>query len=656
MRMTIEEALRHAAEACAGRDFVLMEQLCRAVLAARPDIVEARYNLGIALHAQRRLAEALDAYGECIARRPSFADAYNNRGVVQRELGRMEEALADYDRALALDPAASRAHNNRGVVLRALRRFDAALASYTRAIEIDPGFAEAHCNRGSVLADLGRLPEALESQERAIAASPGHVDAWVRRGVALTDLRHHGAAAQSLRRALDLDPTRDWVEGLWLQAKLRICDWHGFEEHLAHLTARIARGERASLPFPCLLLVDSPALHRQCAAAWADAWAASGPLAPAPVARERPARLHIGYFSADFHEHATAYLMAGVLEQHDRAAFEVTAFSFGPRTGDPMQLRMAHAVERFVDVRERSDDDVVRLARELHVDIAVDLKGYTDHARTAIFAARAAPVQVNYLGYPGTMAAPFMDVVLADRTVVPEDSQGDYTERVAYLPGCYQVNDAVRAVDATPTSRAAQGLPAEGFVYCCFNNSFKILPAVFEGWMRVLERVPGSVLWLLADDPLAADNLRREASRRGIDEARLVFAERIAQGAHMARLPLADAFLDTFPYNAHTTASDALWSGVPLVTRAGQSFASRVAASLLQEVGLPELVAATREDYEALAVRLASDAAWRGDIRARLASARHASGLFDPRRHARELEAAYVSLARGSMPASARRT
>lgn len=671
----LQEALRRAHVAWQGGDLRQVEHLCRAILQARPEAfealhlmgmlalrlgraddasrlfaraaavhpasVEARYNLGVALHSSGRHPEALEAYGAVIALRPDFAEAYTNRGVVFRDLGRNAEALADYERAIALGPSAARACNNRGVILRELRRPDEALASYDRAIAAKPDFAEAHCNRGAVLADLGRHGEALASQERALALAPNFADAWVRRGVALTDLGDHGAAVESLRRALDLDPKREWLEGQWLHAKLRVCDWSDVEADIAHLRERVAKGERATLPFPFLALVDDPALHRRAAETWAVARANVPVLPPAPRPRANPARLHIGYFSADFHEHATSYLMAGVLEAHDRGAFEVTAFSFGPRTHDAMQQRIERAVERFVDAHGMTDEAVVRLARELHVDIAVDLKGYTDHARTGIFAMRAAPVQVNYLGYPGTMAAPFMDTIFVDETVVPPSAHEVFTERVAYLPGCYQVNDAHRAVAEAKPTRADVGLPDEGFVYCCFNNPFKILPAAFDSWVRILGRVPGSVLWLLADHELTMRNLREEAKRRGIDPARLVFAPRVPQPEHMARFPLADAFLDTFPYNAHTTASDALWSGVPVVTRMGKSFASRVAASLLRAVGLEDLGAESRERYEALAVRLANDASWRSAIRERLDRGRTEGRLFDPVRHARHLEAAF---------------
>jgi predicted O-linked N-acetylglucosamine transferase (SPINDLY family) len=611
--------------------------------AAQPWRFEAHYNLGYALHLLRRLEESVESYGRAIALRSDVADIYNNRGVVLRDLGLSAQALEDYDRAIALRPGSAEAHNNRGIVLREMGRPREALESYGRAVALRPRFAQAYSNAGSVLYDLGRLAEALQCQDQALAIEPGFVDAWVKRGVALRDMGRHGDSLASLERAMQLDPKYEWLEGLWMLAKMRVCDWAGFDESLANLIARVDRGERATHPFPWLALSGSATSERKAATIWAEA--RLGKFAPAlamPVTR--PPRLRIGYFSSDFHEHATSWLLAGVLEHHDRSAFEVTAFSYGRDTGDAMRRRVAAAVERFVDVRERSDGDIAALSRELGIDIAVDLKGYTDGGRTGIFAARAAPIQVNFLGYPGTMAAAFIDTIVADATVIPEGDERHYTERVIRLPGCYQPNDTSRAVREKPLTREELGLPPEGFVFCCFNNNYKITPGVFASWMRVLDRVPRSVLWLLRDDDLAATNLRREAERLGIEPARIVFASRMSQADHLARYRCADLFLDTRPYNAHTTASDALWMGLPLVTCEGETFAARVASSILRAAGLPELVTGTPEAYEALAIELATNRARHAALRETLQSRRLSQALFDAQAFARKLEAAYSEM------------
>jgi predicted O-linked N-acetylglucosamine transferase (SPINDLY family) len=336
--------------------------------------------------------------------------------------------------------------------------------------------------------------------------------------------------------------------------------------------------------------------------------------------------------------------MAEIFERHDRSRFEVTAFSFGPEKQDAMRARVSKAFERFVDVRGLQDAGVAALARKLSVDIAVDLKGHTEDARPGIFAQRAAPVQVAYLGYPGTMGAGYMDYIIADATVIPEAHKEHYTEKVVWLPDSYQANDSTRPISSRTYSRGLEGLPETGFVFCCFNANYKFLPGTFDAWMRILKHVQGSVLWLIEDNAEAVANLRKEAVRRGVDAGRLVFAGRLPQAEHLARQRLADLFLDTLPCNAHTTTSDALWAGLPVLTRSGETFAGRVAASLLKAVGLPELVVATQEAYEALAIALASDPARLAAIRRKLSAARLTSPLFDAARFAHNIEAAYVAM------------
>ncbi|NJD88586.1 MAG: tetratricopeptide repeat protein [Betaproteobacteria bacterium] len=614
---------------------------CERAAALRPDFALARYNHGLALHVLGRLPEALAAFDRAIALRDDFPDAHNNRGVVLRELGRLPEALRSHERAIALAPASAEAHNNRGAVLRALRRPAQALESYSRAIALRPAFAQAHCNAGNALGDLGRHAEALQCCERAISADPGYVDAHVRRGIALRDLGRRLEALQSYERALALDPAFDWLEGLWLHEKMRVCDWSGLAGQVGHLAGRIERGEKATAPFAVLAMPVAQAVQRTAAQTWVEAMYPARELLPAIAPAPRGGRIRIGYFSADFHEHATSYLVAEVLERHDRARFEVTAYSFGPDTRDAMRARIAAAVERFVDVRELSDEEVARLARGHGIDIAVDLKGFTEDARTGIFALRAAPIQVSYLGYPGTMAAPYVDYLVADATVAPEEHRAHYAESLVLMPGCYQANDSKRRISERAFTRAQMGLPESGFVFCSFNNNFKIAPDTFDAWMRLLGRVEGSVLWLLEDNEWAAANLRAEAGRRGIDAGRLVFARRMPLDEHLARHRLADLFLDTLPYNAHTTASDALWAGLPVLTCLGGTFAGRVAASLLRAVGLPELVVDTVQEYEALALALASDPERLAGLRRRLEANRATAPLFDSARFAANLEAAY---------------
>jgi len=391
-------------------------------------------------------------------------------------------------------------------------------------------------------------------------------------------------------------------------------------------------------------LTDDLALQRQAAEIWMRDKCPENPGLGALPVRMPGSKIRIGYFSADFHNHATMFLMAQVFERHDRSRFELVAFSFGPDTQDAMRARAVAAFDQFLDVRTRSDEAVAALSRELGIDIAVDLKGYTEHERTGIFALRAAPIQVNYLGYPGTMGAPFIDYLIADPVLIPAEARVQYTEKIAYLPHSYQPNDTHRIIADRVFTREELGLPEKGFVFCCFNSSYKITPQVFDVWVRILQQVPGSVLWLFKEHAATELNLRREAVQRGLDPARLVFAPRMELPEHLARHRQADLFLDTLPYNAHTTASDALWTGLPVLTCMGQSMASRVAASLLHALELPELVTQTEQDYEALAVSLAQTPDKLRTLCTKLQENRLTSPLFDTDMFTRDIERLYTRM------------
>ena len=613
-------------------------------IAIRPAFAEALNNCGNALRELGRYADAVASYDRAIAIRPDLAGAHNNRGIALRDLKRYREALESYDRALALEPNYGDAYNNRGIALRDLKRHAEALASYERAFALKADDAELLFNRGNVLLELGRNAEAVESYDRALALEPRYADACNNRGVALDRLKRHAEALASYRRAAEISPDLAFVYGSWLHTKMQLCDWDGIAGDFADLRERIERHEPAASPFFVLAAPASAALQRAAAEIWVQAHHPANRASAPTFRRRRREVMRIGYFSADFHAHPTSYLTAGLFEHHDRSRVHLTAFSYGPHTNDPVRQRLCAAFDRFLDVRNRSDDEVVSLARDLEIDIAVDLKGFTQNARTGIFAARSAPIQVSYLGYPGTMGAEYIDYLVADNVLVPLSQQAHYSEKIAYLPHSYQVNDPKRPISSRSFTREELGLPRSGFVFCSFNNSYKILPDTFDCWMRLLIAVPGSVLWLLEDTAAAAANLRKEAARRGVDAGRLVFAPRMPLPEHLARHRLADLFVDTLPYNAHTTASDALWAGLPVLTCLGTTFAGRVAASLLDAVGLPELVTGTTEAYERLALSLAGDPDRLASIREKLARNRLTAPLFDARLFAKHLEAAYAAM------------
>jgi predicted O-linked N-acetylglucosamine transferase (SPINDLY family) len=613
-------------------------------LALRSDHAFAHNMRGLTLQESKRHEEAIDSYDKAIAANPNGAEAHYNRGNALRELGRHEAAVANYDRAIALRPDYAEAYNNRGLALAALNRLEAAAASCGQAITLHPQSAEAHNNLGIVLATLKRFDAAIERYDAAVALEPDYADAYYNRGNALAEQQDHARAVESYDRAIALQPDGKSQRAARLHSKMMICDWQGLAAEIAQIEAGIESGEETPNPFFVLGFSRSDSVQKKAAQVWVAATCPANPALPPLPHRAPRARIRLGYFSADFHDHATMYLMAGLFEAHDRAAFETTAFSLGPPSRDAMRRRLELACEHVIDVSGSSDLEAAALAREREIDIAIDLKGYTRDGRPGIFALRAAPLQVSYLGYPGTSGAPYIDYLIADRKVAPERRWGRYSEKIICMPDSYQVNDAKRRIADREFTRAELGLPPAGFVFCCFNSSYKIMPETFDIWMRVLRRVDGSVLWLLEENARAVSNLRREAVRRGVGAERLIFAAPMAHAEHLARQRAADLFLDTHPYNAHTTASDALWAGLPVLTYVGETFAGRVASSLLSAVGLSELIAPDADAYGEMAVELAMNPSWLGRIKHRLADCRGGAALFDTALFARNLEAAFARI------------
>ena len=609
-----------------------------------PAYAFAHSNLGRLRDRQGRLEEAESCFRTAIGHQPDLAPLHANLGGVLLARQDFAGAQAACQRAVELDPGLPDGWRNLGLALAELKRFQDAEAAYRTAIELEPGSPEAWSNFGNLLTEALRLEEAEAAYRKALDLDPRSAETWSNLGNALRELKRFETAIECLERARALNPNLDYGQGTLLATRMRICDWSSFASDTAGLIAAIGAGRKVAKPFDVLSLSADPGVQRAAAKTWSqDRWPQPTP-ALAGGAGQAKEKITVGYFSADFHDHATAHLMVGFFEKHDRAAFETIAFDFGPRRDDEMARRLPAAFDRFIDVRPMSDDEIADLSRQLGVDIAVDLKGFTQDSRPGIFSRRAAPIQVSYLGYPGTLGSSWMDYLLADPVVIPPESHSLYSEKVVQLPHCYQVNDAARLIADTAWRRADAGLPESGFVFCCFNNSFKINPEVFDVWMRILTRVEGSVLWLLEDTPAAARHLAAQAVRRGVAAERLVFAQRVPVADHLARHRLADLFLDTLPYNAHTTASDALWAGLPLLTCMGESFAARVGASLLTALGLPELIASDWSAFEQLAVDLATAPDRLTAIRRKLAFNRLNMPLFDTALSTRHIEAAFVTM------------
>ena len=620
-----------------------LASLDRAV-ALRPDYAEAHFNRGNVLLDLRRFDEALTAFDCAVALAPGDSDTLFNRAEALTALRRFDEALATYDFLLTRQPEDADLLCNRGNILFELHRMNEAFASYDRALALAPDVARLHYNRSHALLELGDPAASLPGFARALALKPDDADALYGNGQALFDLKRYAEAADAYERLVALHPEHKFARGEILHATLACCDWRDYDRNRTAVLTAAEAGELVADPFVFLSLSNSPAAQLRLTQNYARE---EHPAAAPPLwtgRRYRHERIRVAYVSADFREHAVAYLIAGLFEAHGRSRFEITVMALNPDNGDAMRARIARAADRFVDASRISDREAAEIIADSETDIAVDLMGYTQGSRPGIFAWRPAPIQVNYLGYPATMGASYIDYIVADRIVIPEDDRRFYAEQVVHLPDAYQVNDAKRQIaDDTPTRREA-GLPESGFVFCSFHTNYKITPVVFNIWMDLLREVEGSVLWLLEDSETTVANLRREAQERGVAASRLVFAPRMALPHHLARHRLADISLDTLPYNAHTTASDALWAGLPIITCPGNTFAGRVAASLLHAAGLPELITTNLAEYAALALKLAREPARLAVLKTKLAGNRDRCALFDTDRTRRAIESAYETM------------
>jgi len=573
---------------------------------------------------------------------PPAADAADRHYALGRSLvlsGDLRGGWVHLQRAIALRPGFALPRVLWGQLLLQRGQSADALEAFRRAAEEDPQCVEAHLSLGTALVLSGAARRAVSSYDAAIAIAPSGFRAHLLRGWALRQCDRLDEAVTSLETALRLQPDMPQALAEALLCNMWICDW-GRAARMMQALRQLPGAMHGVEPSTLIALSDDPSEHLLAARSHSARIAGSiTPMPPAP--RYDHERIRVAYISRDFFAHATSFLMAELFELHDRSQFSILAVSFSNDDGSAVRRRIAQACDQFVTLRDQPDHEIARWLREQQVDIAVDLKGLTGFARPGIFALRPAPIQVNYLGQPGTIGASFIDYLIADEFLIPPHSQAFYAEKIAYLPDSYQVNDRKRAVSPRIPTRAEAGLPADGFVFCCFNNDWKITSPVFDIWMRLLAAVEGSVLWLLGDNRWAVENLRREAVARGIAAERLIFAERAPNDIHLARHRLADLFLDTLPCNAHTTASDALWSGVPIVTCAGRSFPARVAGSLLCAVGLEQLVTHSLEEYEALARALAHDRDRLTSLHAHLSHERERLPLFDTPRFRRHLEQAY---------------
>jgi len=642
-----------------------------------PQFAHAHNNLGTALVDHERFDDAVKSYKKAIDINPQFAEAHNNLGQVLNTLGQFKAGVNSFKKAIEINPKFAEAYYNFGLTLKKLKYFDEAINNFLSAVSIKPDFFEALNNIGSCLSFLGRIDEAIKSYEKALTINPEYANAHHDLGNALISIGQFKSGVKAIERSIEINPDFaeaytslgnffksrkqrdksqtyynlayslkpdiDFLFGEILNNEKNLCDWSNLSGSLNKLEKTIVNMERVIAPFALLSLIDDPALQRKASEIKVNSDFPKNNDLPITGRYPKHPKIRIGYFSADFKIHPVSTLTAELYEVHDRAHFEIHAFSFGPDTKDEMNLRIKAGVDHFHNVESMSHMEIVNLARSLEIDIAIDLSGFTAKARTYIFAMSVAPVQLSYIGYLGTMGADYYDYLIADPMMIPKESQKHYVEKIAYLPS-FQVNDSKDLPPDLTMTRKDLGLPETGFVFCCFNNTYKITPTTFDGWARILNSVQDSVLILYASNELSKANLIKEIKQRGIAAERLIFGENLERAKYLARYRVADLFLDTHPYNAGTTASDALKMGLPMLTMKGKSYQARMGASIVNAVNLPELITNTQEEYESLAIELATNPDKLKAIKDKLANNLPTAPLYDTKLFAKNIESAYTQM------------
>ena len=643
MNTQIQLMVAQGLQAFQSGNFDSANLILKRVLQADLKNLQALQILGLIRASQGNYKEAADFLGKAARINPNDASLQYNLAKALTDSGNHKDAITHHKKAVALAPNNPEAWLSYGKTASNLFRYDDAIAHYDKALSLKPDYAEAALNNGVVMYELKRYDEAIVYAEKALAIKPSFFEAWRNKGSALCELKRYEEGIAHYDKALSLNSVSSWLCGDLLHTKMKMCSWSGLPKSLENICGKVMVKEQVIHPFSLLSLNDDALLHKKSSELYVQSKYPFNPVLGIIPRQPKNQKIRIGYFSADFKIHPVALLIAELFEIHNRVQFEIYAFSL-VRANDEMRGRLFKAFDHFIDVEALSGLEIAQMTRNLEIDIAVDLTGLTKDSVTEIFSYRAAPIQVNYLGYPGTMGADYIDYIIADKILIPVESQADYSEKVVYLPNSYQVNDRKRLISDRVFTRKELGLPENGFIFCCFNNNFKILPVTFNSWMRILQEVEGSVLWLLQDNSYVVENLKEEAQKQGINPLRLIFAGRMPPSEHLARHRHADLFLDTWPYNAHTTTSDALWTGLPVLTMMGKSFASRVAASLLNAIDLPELITNTQEDYEAMAVDLATKPEKLNTVRKNLLENRLISPLFNTPLFTKNLEAAYIKM------------
>jgi predicted O-linked N-acetylglucosamine transferase (SPINDLY family) len=600
-----------------------------------------KYKEAVDLHRTGQVKKAKGICLKILEDEPKNFDILHLLGIISFQLKDYKKSSELISEAIKINPKDAEAYNNMAIVSKKLNQFDVAYNNFCNAIKLKPDYAEAHNNCGVILKELKKEEDAIKSFELAIKFNKNYAEAYYNLGHIFFERKKYNEALKNFYQSYKINSKLDYLLSSIIFIKHRICEWNSFDKNLFDLENIILNEKKKINPFLTLSFYESPQLQKTSAEIFVKNEYNDKNNQNYKFNNQAKKKLRIAYYSADFRNHPMSYLLANLYELHDKNKFEIIGISFGPDKNDEMRKRVSSAFDKFYDLRLKTEDEIVKFSRELKIDIAIDLMCFTKYHKFGIFVKKCAPIQVNYLGYPGTSGTNYLDYIIADKILIPKESQKHYSEKIVYLPDTYQANDSTKKIADKIFTREELGLPKDGFVFCCFNNNYKITPQVFDVWMRLLEKVENSVLWILSEDINISKNLKKEATIRGIDFNRIVFAERIKMNEHLARQKVADLFIDTFPYTGHTTASDALWVGLPVLTRIGKSFASRVSASLLNAIGLSELVTNSEKEYEDLAIELAKNPPKLKEIKNKLKNNRNTKPLFNTQIFARNMEKAY---------------
>jgi len=613
------------------------------IIKQNPHNYQAFFNLGNVFLSVKEFNKSLECYNKAILINPEYKKAYNNRGNVMRELGMLNQAVKNYDKAITIESNNPDLYVNRGTIFYELKNFSKASKDYIKAIHLKKNYAEAYFSLANVFNETGANKDAIENYKTAIKINPNYAEAFNNLGNLYNKLKKYHEAIICFEKAIRINPNFNFLYGTLIQTKCIICDWKSFKKDIKNLEKNIEIKKKTTPPFLTLSLFDSPQIQKNASIIWCeDKFFKSKYIYFENKKNNKKVR--IGYYSADFGEHAMSYLLANLFELHDKSKFEIIAFSFVNHSESKIGKRVSNSFNKFFDVSLKSDEEIVELSKNLNIEIAVDLMGFTKKNRFSIFHKRCSPIQVNYLGYPGTLGNTNIDYIIADKIIIPKKNEKFYSEKIVYLPNTYQVNDSKKKISKKFLSKKEFGLPENSFIFCCFNQNYKINPKIFNIWMDLLLEVKNSTLWLIEDNEISIKNLKKEAEKKMVNQNRIIFAKRLPNEKHLARHKLADLFIDTFPYTAHTTGSDALWSGLPLVTLKGETFASRVASSLLNAVNLPELVTTSYEEYKELAIKLSLNPKLLQTFKQKLEINISEKPLFNTKLFVKNIESAFIQM------------